>query len=352
MTGKEGPAGSLNDLDALGLDLSRFRAYFEAVRPGAVKGPLRAWLITGGKSNITYEVTDGESDWILRRPPLSHVLPSAHDMSREYRVIRALAPTEVPVPATYALCDDPEVIGAPFYVMEKVEGTPYRHAAQLAPLGADRTRLISTRMVEALAALHRVDPCAVGLIDFGRPRRFLDRQVRRWRRQLDASRSRELPGTDDLHDLLTAHVPTESSLAVVHGDFRLDNLLIDHDDRVAAVLDWEMATVGDPLTDVALLVVYQRIAELDGGDTVSDVTSAPGFLSAEHMLSRYAELSGRNLSSMAFYIGLAYYKLAVILEGIHYRHVHGQSVGAGFDTVGVLVTPLIEAGLTSMQEYR
>ncbi|MPY82016.1 MAG: phosphotransferase [Actinophytocola sp.] len=333
-----------------GLDLARFQEYFDGVRPGAITGPLRASLIAGGKSNLTYEVTDGTSTWIVRRPPLGHVLATAHDMGREYRVITALGPTDVPVPETYAHCEDPDVIGAPFYVMSKVEGTPYRYAAQLAPLGAERTRSISLRMIDTLATLHDVDPQAVGLGDFGRPGGFLARQVRRWKKQLDASHVRDLAGADELHDTLAASVPAGSAPGIVHGDFRLDNLLVDAGDRITAVLDWEMATLGDPLTDIALLLVYQRMAELDAGDAVADVATAPGFADADEMLARYAQHSGRDLSAMGFYLGLAYFKLAVILEGIHYRHTHGQTVGEGFDTVGDLVVPLIDAGLAALKE--
>ncbi len=345
------PAGTMGDTHVPGLDLARFRAFFEDARPGGVNGPLRARVIPGGKSNLTYEVTDGQASWIVRRPPLGHVLATAHDMSREHRVITALHPTDVPVPATYALCEDSEVIGAPFYVMERVLGTPYRLASQLEPLGSERTSAISARMVETLATLHRVDPAEVGLSDFGRPQGFLARQVRRWRKQLDASWSRELAGADELHHLLEANLPVEGAPAVVHGDFRLDNLLIDDDDHVAAVIDWEMATLGDPLTDVALLLVYQRMARLDTGYAVADASTASGFLTDVDMLNRYADRSGRDLSAMGFYLGLAHFKLAVILEGIHYRYAQGQTVGAGFDTVGAIVEPLIVAGLTSMKEH-
>jgi len=174
------PAQRTGAVDPPGLDLTRFETFFESVRPGAVIAPLRAEVIAGGKSNLTYEVTDGEHRWIVRRPPLGHVLATAHDMAREYRVMTALQPTDVPVPATYALCEDPDVLGAPFYVMERVEGTPYRLASQLEPLGAERTATISARMVDTLAALHRVDPGEVGLDGFGRPEGFLARQVRRW----------------------------------------------------------------------------------------------------------------------------------------------------------------------------
>jgi aminoglycoside phosphotransferase (APT) family kinase protein len=334
--------------DLPGLGLAAFGAYFADACPGAVCGQLRARVIAGGKSNLTYEVTDGRSQWVVRRPPLGHVLATAHDMAREYRVISALAGTGVPVPATYLLCQDAEVIGAPFYVMEKVEGTTYRTAAEMERLGAERTRVISTRLVDTLAALHAVDPAAVGLADFGRPQGFLGRQVRRWKQQLDASRSRDLPGIDELHAALAANTPAESGVSVVHGDYRLDNLLVNDDDRVAAVLDWEMATLGDPLADVALLLVYQRLSELGVGDAVADSQAAPGFLSGEEILARYAAGSGRELADLGFHLGLAYFKLAVILEGIHYRYTQGQTVGEGFATIGAVVEPLVQAGLATM----
>jgi aminoglycoside phosphotransferase (APT) family kinase protein len=336
--------------DLPGLDLDRFRHFFDTVCPGAVAGPLEATLIAGGKSNLTYAVTDGERSWVVRRPPLGHVLATAHDMVREHRVITALRDTEVPVPATYALCEDADVIGAPFYVMELVSGTPYRLATELAALGPVRTADISRQLVETLATLHRVDPASVGLSDFGRPDGFLARQVRRWRKQLDASRSRDLPRAGELHALLEANLPGEQAPAIVHGDYRLDNLLVDDADRVAAVVDWEMATLGDPLTDVALMLVYQRLGELDDGGSVADASTAPGFLTVEGMLELYAAGSGRDLSQIGFYLGLAHFKLAVILEGIHYRYTHGQTVGAGFDTIGAVVEPLIDAGITSLKE--
>ncbi|MQA63189.1 MAG: phosphotransferase [Actinophytocola sp.] len=336
--------------DPPGLPLTRLAEFLDTAAPGLLTGPLRGKVIAGGKSNLTYVVTDGASEVVVRRPPLGHVLATAHDMGREYRVITALGPTGVPVPETYAMCDDVEVIGAPFYVMERVTGTPYRLATELEPLGADRTRAIVHRMVDTLATLHAVDPASVGLADFGRPEGFLARQVRRWAKQLDGSRSRELPGADELRDLLAQRVPDESPAAVVHGDFRLDNLLVDDADQVRAVLDWEMATLGDPLTDVALLLVYQRIARLATDYPVSNVSLAPGYPTDDEILRRYADASGRDLSDMGFYFGLAYFKLAVILEGIYYRFIHGQTVGDGFETVGAAVAPLIDAGLAALKE--
>jgi aminoglycoside phosphotransferase (APT) family kinase protein len=331
-----------------GLDLDRLAGWLPTVLPEA--GPdLRAELVAGGRSNLTYTLTDGIRTWILRRPPLGHVLATAHDMGREYRVMSALRHTDVPVPRTVAFCADDNVLGAPFYLMERVIGTPYRRAAELAELGPDRTRRIAQGVVDTLARLHAVEPAAVGLADFGRPDGFLARQVQRWRRQLAASRSRELPAADALHDALAADVPEPSPTGIVHGDYRLDNVLVDQADRPAAVIDWEMATLGDPLTDLALMVVYQRLGGLLGPLGL-DAAAAPGYPSEAQVRARYAAGSDRDMSRFGWYLGLASYKLAGILEGIHLRHSRGQTVGAGFAGIGDAVPPLLAAGLRSLKE--
>jgi len=332
--------------DLPGLDLTRFAAWFDGACPGEIDGPVQGRLIAGGRSNLTYEVTDGTRSWVVRRPPLGHVLATAHDMEREYRVITALRDTSVPVPLSYALCQDPDIIGAPFYVMSKVDGIPYRTADQLAVLGQDRIRAIAGRLVATLALLHAVVPAEVGLADFGRPEGFLARQVRRWKKQLDASRSRPIAGIDELHALLAADPPDGTAPAIVHGDYRLDNVLIGADDKVAAVVDWEMATLGDPLTDVGLLIVYQRMDRLGDGPMAS---SAPGYPTVAEVLARYAECSGRDLSDLGFYIALASFKAAVILEGIHFRYVNGQTVGEGFGEIGTMVEPLVASGLAAIR---
>jgi len=334
---------------AQGLDLDALRGWLDVERPGFLAGDLSAELITGGKSNLTYSVSDGVREFVVRRPPLGHVLATAHDMGREYRIMTALAPTEVPVPTTFAYCDDPQVIGAPFYVMEKVVGTPYSRAKDLEALGADRTREISIRLVDTLVALHSVDYEAVGLGDFGKPDGYLSRQLSRWQKQLDASRSRELPGMDELIARLEGSVPGESDATIVHGDYRLDNLLVDDNDQVAAVLDWEMSTLGDPLTDVAVMLAYQERAQTpapsgSAGAVVTDAARAPGYLTRDEILERYASATGRDVGHIGFHLGLAFFKLAVILEGIHYRHVHGQTLGSGFDGIGDMIAPLIAAG--------
>ncbi len=333
--------------DPKGLDLAALQDWLERERPELVTGPLSASLITGGKSNLTYTLSAGSRDYVVRRPPLGHVLATAHDMGREYRVMAALAPTNVPVPQMIAHCEDTDVIGAPFYVMEKVAGTPYGRASQLEPVGPARTRAITERMVDTLVALHAVDYAAVGLADFGRPDGYLGRQVARWKKQLEASTSRDLAGMDELVAHLESHLPASGDGTIVHGDFRLDNLLVDDADQVTAVLDWEMSTLGDPLTDIAVLLAYQQIAEIaprEGAAIVTDAPLAPGYLTRDEVLARYAEQSGRDVSDIGFHLALAFFKLAVILEGIHYRHSHGQTVGAGFDGIGDMIVPLIAAG--------
>jgi aminoglycoside phosphotransferase (APT) family kinase protein len=330
-----------------GVDLGRLGGYLARVRPELARAPLTGEIISGGRSNLTYVIRDGHQEWVLRRPPLGHVLATAHDMAREHRVLTALAGTAVPVPATLLLCPDPGVLGAPFYLMEKVDGTVYRTAAQTARLAPDqRTRLTRT-LVGTLAELHRVDPVAVGLADFGRPDGFLARQVRRWSTQLAASRSRELPGIERLAEQLAGSVPDSPAPAIVHGDYRLDNLLV-RGDRIAAVLDWEMSTLGDPLTDLGLLLVYwDRLPELDN-PVVQGVGPRHGFPDGATLAQWYATRTGADLSGLDWYVALAGFKLAVILEGIHYRYASGLTVGDGFERVGTLVPPLVEVGLAAL----
>ncbi|OKJ08124.1 phosphotransferase family protein [Kitasatospora sp. CB01950] len=331
-----------------GLDLERLRAHLDAALPAPTAGPLAARRFEGGRSNLTYLVEDGASRWVLRRPPLGHVLATAHDMSREYRVLGALAPTAVPVPQPVLLVEDDAVIGAPFYLMEYVEGTAHRDAKTLAALGEQRVHGLGVRLVDTLAALHALDPAAVGLSGFGRPEGFLERQLRRWGKQLDASRSRELPGVDELHARLADTLPDSPAPTLVHGDYRLDNVLVGPDDRITAVLDWEMSTIGDPLTDLGLLVMYTELARRFDG-VLPGAALAPGFPDTDELVRRYAELSGRDVSGLGWYVGFASFKLAVVLEGIHFRWTQGGTVGAGFDRVGELVPLFVEFGRTSME---
>jgi aminoglycoside phosphotransferase (APT) family kinase protein len=329
-----------------GLDLERLNAYLSTAAPELTARS--AELIHGGRSNLTYLVSHPSGDYVLRRPPLGHVLATAHDMGREYRVISALADTDVPVPGAILLCTDPDVLGAPFYLMQRVLGTVYRYRKQTDVLDTEAKRQLILHMLDTLAALHEVDPTKVGLGDLGRPDGFLVRQVRRWAGQLEKSRSRELPGADELRDRLAATVPVSQRASVVHGDYRLDNLIVDPDTmRIAAVLDWEMATLGDPLADLGLLLTYWTARS----ETVTDgLGPAAGFPPADELVARYAEQSTVDVSGLDWYVALGCYKLAVIAEGIHYRFTLGQTVGAGFDRIGEMVIPMIEHGLTLTRE--
>ena len=328
-----------------GVDSKAVASYLDEELPGLRDGALNFDLIAGGRSNLTYRMSDDESVWILRRPPTADVLATAHDMSREFRVIRALFGTTVPVPRPVALCTDSAVIGAPFYVMQFVDGTPYRTAAQLAGIGAERTTVVCERMVDTLADLHLLDPIDVGLQDFGRPSGFLERQARRWNKQLEACKSRPLLGGDELFEMLIASVPDESASGIVHGDYRLDNLLVDELGEVTAVLDWEMASLGDPLTDLALLMVYQLIVDWPHASVLADAPQAPGYLSADQVLARYVGRTGRDLPDLRFHMALAHFKLAAILEGVHYRSTRSGDGSASSAGVGDLVEPLFDAGI-------
>jgi aminoglycoside phosphotransferase (APT) family kinase protein len=274
-------------------------------------------------------------------------------MTREFRVISALGPTPVPVPDALLLCEDSSVLGAPFYLMTRVPGEVYRTRRQTDELGEAGRRTAAFAMIDTLVALHAVEPADVGLGDFGRPQGFLERQVRRWTQQLERSTSRPLAGAEELRDRLAASVPVSPAPAIVHGDYRLDNLMIDPATlRVAAVLDWEMATIGDPLTDLGLLLAYWDVmseVELTAGNPIADrVGAAAGFPTGTELLERYADASGSPMHDLHWYLGLACYKLAVVLEGIHYRYTKGQTVGAGFDRIGALVEPTLRQGLAAL----
>jgi len=330
-----------------GVDLERLRVFFAANVNGATDRPLTAELISGGRSNLTYAISDGEHEWVLRRPPLGHVLETAHDMSREFRVLSGLAGTDVPVPHVDALCEDTEVNGAPFYVMERMHGRILRNLAMLAELPADDAQRISYEIVDVLARLHAVDYAAVGLGDFGRPEGFLERNVRRWGKQWESNKTRELPVVDELGRRLAAALPAYQDQSIVHGDYRIDNTMVAADDpgRIVAVLDWEMSTLGDPLTDVGLLAVYwgdRNARAVLGSQGVSNLS---GFPSREEVTDRYARQSGRDLSELDFYLVYAGYKLAIIVEGINARFLMGKTLGEGFEDMGDAVVALAETAL-------
>jgi aminoglycoside phosphotransferase (APT) family kinase protein len=324
-----------------GLDL-------EALAQHLGTGPLTGELFPGGRSNLTYRITDGTERWVLRRPPLGHVLATAHDMAREFRVISALEPTNVPVPHAHRLVEDTSVIGAPFYLMQEMPGVALRERSQCGWLNSEKATVLSRQLVDVLAELHSVDPASVGLQDFGRPEGFLARQVKRWGKQLDASRSRDLPGVDELREKLADTVPDSPRAAIIHGDYRLDNALVTASPlRISAVLDWEMATLGDPLADLGLLYVYWHGLAVENDPITGSVPSMPGFLSPDQLVARYSARTGIDTSGLGWYIAFGYFKLAVIVEGIHYRFTSGQTVGAGFEKLGDFTVPLVRQGLAA-----
>ncbi len=314
-------------------------------------------LIAAGMSNLTYVVTpaSGPADdaVILRRPPTGAVLATAHDMAREHRVISALGPTAVPVPQTLHLCTDTGVLGAPFYVMERVVGL---HVVDRIPAGyADepaQRRAIGEGLVDVLADLHAVDPEAVGLGDFGRPEGFMARQVRRWTQQWEATRDRDRPGLDALAARLAQTVPATQRTGIVHGDFRLDNCLLDPDrpGGIRAVLDWEMSTLGDPLADLGMLHVYWPEAGEPSVAGQSTVTALEGFPTRAEAAARYAERSGLDLTDLNWYVGFAYFKFAAIVAGIVARSAAGAM--AGKDTAGYAdrIDPCVERGRAALDD--
>lgn len=305
------------------MDRERLAAWLRNAVPSA-SGPLDVERLSGGSSNLTYAVTGGADRWVLRRPPLSHVLATAHDVSREYRVQAALgaAPScGVPVPRMVAFCDDTSVLGAPFYVMQHVDGVVYDDVDAVAHVSVDDARAATDRLVDVLAALHDVDVDAVGLGDLGRRTGFVERQVARWRTQWDRSRADGLDVVDAVGDRLAAGAAEvgDRPATLVHGDFSFNNTMWSRTapSEMVALLDWEMATLGDPLTDVGLLVTYWGpVGELLWRNRPPQAHRAnDGFPPADALVARYASASGRAVDDLAFYEALATWKLAVISAG-------------------------------------
>ena len=308
-------------------------------------------LISGGKSNLTYRVHSDAGEVILRRPPLGNILPTAHDMGREYTVLTALHGTGVPVPRTLLLAGADSALGVQFYVMERAIGHICRH--QLPPGYADTPQqraAVGDALIDVLAALHTTDPESVGLGEFGRPAGFIERQVRRWSEQWERSKTVELPPLDSLRDDLQATLPAHSRAAIVHGDYRLDNTML-HPSRpgeIVAVLDWEMSTLGDPLADLGGLLAYWAQPGDDEvlvrARAVPPVTEAAGFPTREEVIERYARATGFDVSGVGWYEAFAFFKLAIICQGIAARVAGGAMLGPGFDFPEDLVESLVLAG--------
>lgn len=331
-----------------GIDRAGVEGWFESNVEG-VQTPLEFKMIAGGRSNLTYSVADQAGRrWALRRPPLGKRLASAHDMGRETKIVSALASTGVPVPSVAGFCEDESVNDAPFYVMDFLSGPILRDKASAEPVSEADRRAIGERVVDTLVEIHNVDPDECGLGDLGKKTDHTARTLHRWVGQWEKSKTREFPLVNEVHDRLAARIPEQGPAAIVHGDYRLDNMILTDDYEVAAVVDWELCTLGDPLADVGLLLVYWA----EEGDELiplfEPATMLPGFISREQVKARYAEKSGRDLSQIDYYLALGYWKLAIILEGVFARYMAGgygkdAAEDEGAKTFSRIVEQLVEA---------
>ncbi len=331
------------------LDANALDAYVRPRLPAA-EGQLEVEQFPGGHSNLTYLLRYGSQEFVLRRPPLGPIAPKAHDMGREYRVLSALWPVFPPAPRPYLYCDDPSLIGAPFFVMERRRGVVIRRELPL-DWARDLTvrRVLSQTIVDVMIELHAVDWKAVGLGDLGRPEGFMVRQVKGWAERWERAKDREVPAIDELVAWLSERVPTPPDATLVHSDLKLDNTMLDPGDpsRVVAVFDWEMCTTGDPLSDLGTLLCYWA----EEGDpyarqeSVVQLTALPGFHTREQLIERYARRSGRDVSKIAFYEVFALYKTAVVVQQIYIRWKRGQTKDERFGAMAPRVEALAQAAL-------
>ncbi|MDH3706150.1 MAG: phosphotransferase family protein [Acidimicrobiia bacterium] len=309
-------------------------------------GDLRFELITGGRSNLTYRVADDSGvRWVLRRPPLGQVLATAHDMGREHRLIAALKHSDVPVPPLIGLSADDDVNGAPFYVMEHVDGVIARDPATAEQLSVDHRMTASRDLIDVMARLHAIEPASVGLDDLAKKDDYIARQLRRWLGQFEKSKTRELPLMHEVHDRLAASIPDQDGAGIVHGDYRLDNCIIGTDGTVAAVLDWELCTLGEVRADLGLLLVYWT----EPGDELTALdnapTTVPGFATRAQLTEWYADATGVDLADLDYFVAFSYWRLACILEGVYSRYL-ADVMGdrpEGFEAFGDGVVNLVEA---------
>lgn len=331
------------------LDVAALQTYLQE-QGIDITGQLRWELIAGGRSNLTYRLSDDRHAWVLRRPPTAGLTPSAHDVGREYRVTHALQRTPVPVAGTVLVCEDLAVLGAVFTLVDYVPGRVFRTAAELDTLTDAEVQAAHAELIRVLVALHAVPYRELGLAEFGRPDGFAVRQVKRWRQQWEHVATRELPAIERLYQALSERTWAAGEPTLVHGDYRIDNTLVHPQDagQILALIDWEMSTIGDPLTDLAMTCAYQhpRFDFVAGEPAASTSDRWPRIAT---IAQDYARASGRDLTCFEQYLALAYFKLAVIAEGIYARYLVGVGTGPGFATAGEAVEGLVAAGLSSLQ---
>ncbi|MBU2643256.1 phosphotransferase family protein [bacterium] len=306
-----------------GIHTDNVTAWFREHIPG-ITPPLAFSLMTGGRSNLTYLVVDADRQaYVLRRPPLGQVLESAHNMGREFSIISALGPTGIPVAPAMGLCRDKSVNEADFYVMRFVEGHVYSSSLQAAKIPRTQRRALGLNVIETLVRLHRIDPDAVGLGDLGKKEDYVARQVHRWTKQYENSKTEEIPEMEAVGRLLKDSIPVQVGATIAHGDYRFGNLMV-NDNRVAAILDWELCTLGDPLADLGYLLNWWfRADEVIPGEKDDAPTAVPGFPSRDELLQYYAEHTGRDLSQINYYRALSHWRLAAISQGVYRRYLEG-----------------------------
>ena len=334
-----------------GIDETRVGAWLDANVENA-HGPYSYDLIAGGRSNLTYRVTDANGmRMVLRRPPLGHVLATAHDMAREHRIISAVGSTGVPVPRCLGLCTDEEVNGAPFYVMAFVDGTVLDSPEKGELLPQHLRAGASEHLVDVLADLHAVDIDAVGLGDLAKREGYVERQVKRWSTQWENSKTRELPAIEEVSRLLSRDIPVQQGVSIAHGDYRFGNVLTDvNEGCVAAVLDWELCTLGDPLADLGYIGIYWT----DPGQPINranDPSGLAGFPAYDDLVDRYARRTGRDVSKIGYYRAFSSFRLAVISEGVYARYLKGAMGTQDFDPTPMKLSTenLAEAALSALK---
>ena len=334
-----------------GIDEAKVGAWLDA-NVNEAHGPYSYELIAGGRSNLTYRVTDANGmRMVLRRPPLGHVLATAHDMAREHRIISAVGSTGVPVPRCLGLCTDEEVNGAPFYVMAFVDGVVLDSPEKGEVLPQHLRTTASEHLIDVLADLHAVDIDAVGLGDLAKREGYVERQVKRWSTQWENSKTRELPAIEEVSRLLSRDIPLQQGVSIAHGDYRFGNVLTDVDEgRVTAVLDWELCTLGDPLADLGYIGIYWT----DPGQQMNrsnDPSGLAGFPRYDDLVERYARRTGRDVSNIGYYRAFSSFRLAVISEGVYARYLKGAMGNQDFDPTPMKLSTenLAEAALSALK---
>jgi aminoglycoside phosphotransferase (APT) family kinase protein len=323
-----------------GIDVDRVSGWL-AEHVADVAPPLTFTRIGEGQSNLTFRVEDGAGRrLVLRRPPLGEILASAHDVVREHRILAALHPAGFPVPRTLAVCADTTVTGAPFYAMEQVDGLVLSHVATGERLAPNARAHLGREIGATLADLHGLDLDAVGLGDFRRPESLISRQLRRWRRQWEASKTRELADIEEVAAWLEARMPEEREVVLLHGDYHLNNFVVGEDGSVRAVLDWELCTAGDPLADVGQMVAYWNEMRSTDGFFRQPVAALDGFPDGEALKDAYAHAAGRDVEGLDYWVAFAYWKIAIIIEGVYRRWLNDPQNGSDAGTLAPAVVRL------------